>query len=79
VSHLGVDVGGTFTDLILYDEADRHIHVHKLPSTPHDPAVAIMQGVREVCVEAAKRDYGVAIDLEREAVNEARTAELRAR
>jgi hypothetical protein len=32
-----------------------------------------------VSVEAAERDYGVAIDLEREAVNEARTAELRAR
>jgi N-methylhydantoinase A/oxoprolinase/acetone carboxylase beta subunit len=44
-----VDVGGTFTDLILYDEASRRIHVHKLPSTPQDPAVAIMQGVREVC------------------------------
>lgn len=47
--HLGVDVGGTFTDLILYDEHSRHIHVHKLPSTPADPAVAISQGVREVC------------------------------
>ena len=31
--HLGVDVGGTFTDLILYDEDASQIYVHKLPST----------------------------------------------
>ncbi len=50
--HLGVDVGGTFTDLILYDEDASRIHVHKLPSTPSDPAVAIAQGVREACTLA---------------------------
>ena len=50
--HLGVDVGGTFTDLILYDERARRIHVHKLPSTPADPAIAIAQGVREICDQA---------------------------
>jgi N-methylhydantoinase A/oxoprolinase/acetone carboxylase beta subunit len=53
--HLGVDVGGTFTDLILYDEDARRIHVHKLPSTPADPALAIAQGVREVCELAGTR------------------------
>lgn len=47
--HLGVDVGGTFTDLILYDQGARQIYVHKLPSTPADPGVAIAQGVHEVC------------------------------
>jgi N-methylhydantoinase A/oxoprolinase/acetone carboxylase beta subunit len=47
--HVGVDVGGTFTDLILYDEDAQVIHVHKLPSTPGDPAIAIAQGVAEVC------------------------------
>jgi N-methylhydantoinase A/oxoprolinase/acetone carboxylase beta subunit len=47
--HLGVDVGGTFTDLILYDEHTRRIQVHKLPSTPADPAIAIAQGVHEIC------------------------------
>lgn len=53
--HLGVDVGGTFTDLVLYDESTRRIHVHKLPSTPADPAVAIVQGVREICAQADTR------------------------
>jgi N-methylhydantoinase A/oxoprolinase/acetone carboxylase beta subunit len=50
--HLGVDVGGTFTDLILYDEQGERIHVHKLASTPEDPAVAILQGVQEICALA---------------------------
>jgi 5-oxoprolinase (ATP-hydrolysing)/N-methylhydantoinase A len=50
---LGVDVGGTFTDLILYDEQGEQIHVHKLASTPEDPAVAILQGVQEICAMAS--------------------------
>ena len=57
--HLGVDVGGTFTDLILYDEGSNQIYVHKLPSTPADPAVAIVQGVREVCALAATEPSGL--------------------
>jgi N-methylhydantoinase A/oxoprolinase/acetone carboxylase beta subunit len=50
--HLGVDVGGTFTDLVLYDETTRRLRVHKLPSTPADPALAIVEGVREICTHA---------------------------
>jgi N-methylhydantoinase A/oxoprolinase/acetone carboxylase beta subunit len=57
--HLGVDVGGTFTDLILYDEDSSQIYVHKLPSTPADPAVAIAQGVREVCSLAGTQPSGL--------------------
>jgi N-methylhydantoinase A/oxoprolinase/acetone carboxylase beta subunit len=57
--HLGVDVGGTFTDLILFDENASQIYVHKLPSTPADPAVAIAQGVREVCALAGTEPSGL--------------------
>ena len=42
---LGVDVGGTNTDLVLYDEASGTQLVEKLPSTPSNPAVAILDGV----------------------------------
>ena len=42
---IGVDVGGTFTDLILVDEAAGTITVDKVPSTPDDPARAVMTGV----------------------------------
>ena len=34
---LGIDVGGTFTDLVLYDEASAALAVEKVPSVPADP------------------------------------------
>lgn len=50
---IGVDVGGTFTDLILVDEQRGESWVHKVPSTPHDPSEAVITGIREIC-EMAK-------------------------
>src|SRR5581483_12362086 len=41
---LAVDVGGTFTDLVLYDSATREISTGKLLTTPHDPSAAILDG-----------------------------------
>ena len=49
---IGVDVGGTFTDLILVDEAAGAITVDKVPSTPDDPARAVMTGVGALCGKA---------------------------
>ncbi len=49
---IGVDVGGTFTDLILVDEAAGGITVDKVPSTPDDPARAVMTGVEALCGKA---------------------------
>ena len=43
---LGVDVGGTFTDLIYLDD-EGGVHVHKVPSTPADPSTATVQGALE--------------------------------
>ena len=42
---VGIDVGGTFTDIAVLE--DGRLNVHKLPSTPDDPAEAILQGVAE--------------------------------
>ncbi|MEM7021943.1 MAG: hydantoinase/oxoprolinase family protein [Pseudomonadota bacterium] len=42
---VGVDSGGTFTDVCLFDEAAGGIHVWKVPSTPRDPSEAIANGV----------------------------------
>lgn len=44
-SRLGVDVGGTFTDLIYYDEATQQIHVAKAPTTPSAPEEGILDAV----------------------------------
>jgi N-methylhydantoinase A len=45
---IGVDVGGTFTDLAMVDEATGRIAFHKVPSTPADPSLAIAAGVRGI-------------------------------
>jgi N-methylhydantoinase A len=49
---LGVDVGGTFTDLLLFDEASGRFWRDKTPSTPEDSSVGILNGVREICETA---------------------------
>ena len=41
----GIDVGGTFTDLVATDERSGEARHFKLPSTPDDPAAAIADGV----------------------------------
>ena len=38
---LGVDVGGTFTDFLLWQNGE--FRVHKLPSTPDDPAKVVTE------------------------------------
>jgi len=49
---IGVDVGGTFTDIVLTDSDGGHTHIHKVMSVPRDPSVAIMKGVTEICERA---------------------------
>jgi len=49
---LGVDVGGTFTDLLLFNEATGAFWRHKTPSTPHDSSEGILTGVEAICVAA---------------------------
>ncbi len=50
---VGVDSGGTFTDICLADEATGEIRVWKVPSTPDDPSRAISDGVTEGLATAA--------------------------
>lgn len=49
---LGVDVGGTFTDLLLFDEETGNFWRHKTPSTPHDSSEGILNGVKAITQEA---------------------------
>lgn len=44
---IGVDVGGTFTDLFLYDEATRKVTVGKVPSTRGNQSVGFVEGIRD--------------------------------
>lgn len=49
---LGVDIGGTFTDLILADLENGQTHVHKVPTTVEDPSVGMMAGIQQLCTTA---------------------------
>jgi N-methylhydantoinase A len=43
-----VDIGGTFTDVILLNEDTRRLAMLKVPSTPHKPAAAVREGIRAI-------------------------------
>ena len=49
---LGVDVGGTFTDLLLFNADTGAFWRHKTPSTPHDSSEGILNGVTAICAQA---------------------------
>ncbi len=46
---LGIDVGGTFTDLLLVDEKSGRTWSSKVPSTPKDQSVGVLKGMDRVC------------------------------
>ena len=46
---IGVDVGGTFTDLYLHNTKTGAFYIGKTPSTPHNPAEAIVTGLLDIC------------------------------
>ena len=52
---VGIDVGGTFTDIAVLQ--DGKLTVHKLPSTPQNPSLGIIQGVNEVEVDSDAADF----------------------
>ncbi len=43
---LGIDIGGTFTDFVLLDDATGQAHTYKCLTTPRDPSDAIEEGIR---------------------------------
>ncbi len=52
-SRIGVDIGGTFTDLVWVDEATGAVRVGKLLTTPKDPSQAVEEGVVTLLHEAS--------------------------
>jgi len=48
---LGVDVGGTFTDLVLFDAATGAVRLGKTPSTPRDQSEGILAGIAQLDAE----------------------------
>jgi N-methylhydantoinase A len=49
---IGIDTGGTFTDLVSVDGASGLMHVTKVASTPANPAVGLVRGVEAILMQA---------------------------
>lgn len=49
---LGVDVGGTFTDLLLINEESGQTYTAKILSTPQDSSIGVLNGVARICEES---------------------------
>ena len=46
---IGVDIGGTFTDVVFADTDTSDIRIHKVPTTPDDPSLGMLAAVSELC------------------------------
>ena len=57
---LGIDIGGTFTDLVLVDEARGVVHIAKVLTTPGDPAEGTLSGFRQILESAGLEASGLA-------------------
>ncbi len=68
----GVDIGGTFTDLVLHDSERGDVHVHKVRSTPDDPGHALVQGLPlgRAVLEMADRGEGAGRHMRRQRARE---------
>jgi len=49
---IGLDIGGTFTDVVLVHDPTGALRLHKVLTTPRDPAEGALRGAREVCAAA---------------------------
>ena len=47
-TRVGIDIGGTFTDFVIYDPESGQIETFKLLSTPRDPAEAVLKGLDQI-------------------------------
>lgn len=49
---VGIDIGGTFTDFVVYASSDQSLQRLKILSTPSDPAAAVLQGLAQLSEHA---------------------------
>src|SRR4051812_29138268 len=52
IHRIGLDIGGTFTDFVLYDSEQRRIALYKNLTTPKDPSIAALEGLGQLTAEA---------------------------
>jgi N-methylhydantoinase A len=49
---LGIDIGGTFTDIVAYEHTSARFHTHKALTTPDDPSQGVISGARHLFATA---------------------------
>lgn len=52
---IGVDIGGTFTDFVVYNPVEQNVRTFKLLSTPHDPAEAMLAGLSQIASDGGRQ------------------------
>src|SRR5260221_9278833 len=57
---IGIDTGGTFTDIVSVDTLSGKTHVTKVASTPANPAIGLVRGVNEILAAAGATTDDVA-------------------
>jgi len=57
----GADVGGTFTDIVLYDSEHRTLALNKLLTTPDDPRRAVVEGLARMEARAGIVVHGTTL------------------
>ncbi len=58
---IGIDTGGTFTDVVAVNEATGDMITTKTPSTPHDPSLGVLEGIRKVLALAGRAAVAVGL------------------
>src|SRR6204780_3557268 len=57
---IGIDTGGTFTDIVAYDEDTGELALTKTPTTPGDPSIGFADGLAKVLCQVGADDRSVA-------------------
>lgn len=60
---IGIDIGGTFTDFVIYFSESQKIETFKVPSTPADPAQAVITGLRNYFLSQSSDRAAVVLDI----------------
>ena len=56
---IGIDIGGTFTDFVVFHPQTGQVETFKLLSTPHDPAEAVFKGLKQLGLESKTNQFEV--------------------
>ena len=56
---IGIDIGGTFTDFVVYDPQTGELSTFKLLSTPGNPAEAVLAGLKSTLIPQERERYVV--------------------